>query len=189
MRNLRSNLVKLLVMTGLGGALVSSASGCATTAGGSSPTAMTPAQAAQRADEECIGIPAKERDLGIFAYRDAIGGARPLKESTHVGKVEFSRDRGVVIAVRAQPGMTAPWLERVAMCHIAQAGVGRGAANPVESDALLVAGATVRVEEADTGFIVSVRAPDDATASEVSRRVQALVTGPSGAATAEMVSR
>lgn len=188
MRDLRSNLVRLLVMTGLGGTLVSSASGCATTAGGSSPTAMTPAQAAQLADEECIGIPAKERDLGLLAYRDAIGGARPLKERTRVGKMELTRDRGVVIAVRAQPGMTAPWLERVAMCHIAQTSAGRSAI-PIESDPLLVSGATVRVEEADTGFIVSVRVPDDATASEVSRRAQALLTGPSGPATAEMVSR
>jgi hypothetical protein len=150
---------------------------------------MTPAQAAQIADQECAGIPAKERELGILAYRDSIGGVRPLKEKTRVGKWETTHDRGVEIAVRAQPGMSAPWLERVATCHIALATAGRGGASTDATDPLLVAGATVRVEEADTGFIVSVRVPDDASVSEISRRTQALLTGPSGPATAEVVSR
>ena len=187
MRYLKVSLVRILVLTGIG-ALVSTTAGCASVAGSSTGTAMTPAQAAQVADNECSGIPAKERELGILAYRDAIGGARPLKETTQVGKVQFSHERGVVIAVRAQPGMSAPWLQRVATCHIALAAAGRGVTSPGAADPLLVPGATVRVEEADTGFIVSVRVPDDTSASEISRRTQALLTGPSGPATAEAAS-
>jgi len=187
MRYVKTSFVKVLLMAGVGG-LVAYAGGCATVPGGSTGVAMTPAQAAQIADQECAGIPAKERELGIMAYRDSIGGVRPLKEKTHVGKWEYTHDRGVEIAVRAQPGMSAPWLERVATCHIALVTAGRAEANASAADPLLVAGATVRVDEADTGFVVSVRVPDDASDSEILRRTQALLSGPSGPATAEVVS-
>jgi hypothetical protein len=187
MRYVKTSFVKVALMTGIG-ALVTAAGGCATVPGGSTGAAMTPAQAAQVADQECAGIPAKERELGIMAYRDSIGGVRPLKEKTRVGKWEYSHDRGVEIAVRAQPGMSAPWLERVATCHIALATAGRSEATSNGTDPLLVPGATVRVDEADTGFIVSVRVPDDASDSEISRRTQALLSGPSGPATAEATS-
>src|SRR5664279_5366492 len=188
MRYVETSVVKVLLMAGVG-ALTAVAGGCATLPGGSTGAAMTPAQNAQFADQQCAGIPAKERELGILAYRDAIAGSRPLKEKTHVGKYETSHDRGVEIAVRAQPGMSAPWLERVATCHIALATAGRAAADLNATDPLLVAGATVRVEGAETGFIVSVRVPDEASVSEISRRTQGLLSGPSGPATVEVVSR
>lgn len=187
MRNVKSNLVRYLVTAGMGGALLSGVGGCATTTGG--PSAMSPVQAAQIADHECLGIPAKARDLGILAYRDAIGGVETLKETEQVGKVKFSRNRGVDIAVRAQPGMTAPWLERVASCHIAAAASGRGASSSSGMDPLLVPGATIRVQEASSGYIVSVRVPDDVSASEVSHRTQALLTGSSDPAMAQKLSQ
>jgi hypothetical protein len=57
------------------------------------------------------------------------------------------------------------------------------------NDPLLVPGATVRVEEAATGYLVSVRVPGDDAASEVMRRAQALLTGSSGPAFAQGVSQ
>lgn len=183
-----TTVVRVAMMTCVGAALASTM-GCATTAGGSSAGAMSLAEAAQIADQDCPGIPAKERELGILAYRDAIGGTQPLKESSQVGKVKFFHDRGVVIFVRAQPGMTAPWLDRVASCHIALAAAGRGVSGAGANDPLLVPGATVRVEEAATGYLVSVRVPGDDAASEVMRRAQALLTGSSGPAFAQGVSQ
>lgn len=182
------NLVRFLAVTSIGGGLALTVGACATTAGGASVATMTPAEAAQVADEQCAGVPSKERELGILAYRDALGGVQPLKESTQVGKVKFLHNRGVVIAVRAQPGMTAPWLARVASCHIALAAAGRGPADEDSRDPLLVPGATVGVEEASTGFVVSVHVPEGAAASETLRRTQALLTGPSGPATAQLIS-
>lgn len=181
------NLGKFLKMTGVGGALVLTLNGCAT--GGASMGSMTPAQASQVADEDCIGVPAKERELGILAYRDAVRGAESLKESEQVGKMKFAKDRGVVIALRAQPGMSAPWLGRVASCHMALAAAGRDASSASAMDPLLVPGAAVRVDETATGFAVSVRVPNDEAASETLRRAHALLTGPSGPATAEVVSQ
>jgi hypothetical protein len=149
---------------------------------------MSPTQAAQLAENDCSGVPAKERELGILAYRESIGAAQPLKESEQVGKTKIFHTRGVVFGVRAQPGMTGPWLERVASCHIELAAAGQLASNTASADPLLVPGTTVRVEEAGTGYLVSVRAPNADAASEVTRRTQALLTGPSGPAMAQVVS-
>jgi hypothetical protein len=170
------NRVSSFVMVGVGGLFMSMAGGCATT----DSTTTTAAQTAQFADQACLGVPAKERELGLLAYRDALGGAEKLQETEQVGKVKIARDRGVDIAVRAQPGMTAPWLERVASCHIAAVASGQAPTTPAGVDPLLVTGATVRVQETGTGYVVSVRVPDDRSASEVSKRTQALLTTPSG---------
>jgi hypothetical protein len=150
---------------------------------------MTPAQAAEVAENSCGGVPAQERDLGIMAYRDAFAGVRALNESEQVGKMKLERNRGVVITLRAQPGMSAPWLGRVASCHMALAAAGREVSGTSGTDPLLVPGAAVRVDETTTGFAVSVRVPNGAAASETLRRAQALLAGPSGPATAEVVSQ
>ena len=54
---------------------------------------------------------------------------------------------------------------------------------------LLTSGVGALVAVADAGVIVSVRVPDDARVSEFSRRAQGLLWGPSGPATADVVSR
>lgn len=178
----RATLIRALVMVGFGAVLASTGFGCAMTEG--SPAVMTPAEAEQVASEECVGVPATERDQGLLAYRDSIVGTRPLKEDVQIGKAKFTHDRGVLISLRAQPGMSAPWLGRVAACHIALVAAAGGPANGAANDPLLVPGATVRIEETYDGFVVSVRVPDDAAATETLRRAQALLTGPSGPATA-----
>lgn len=187
MRTVRMSLVRSVMVVGFGAALASAGGGCATTGGGSA--AMTPAEAEQVASEECVGVPAQEREQGLMAYRDSIAGTRVLTENVHVGKATFSHARGVVIALRAQPGMSAPWLGRVASCHIALTAAAGGPANGGPTDPLLVPGATVRVEDAFDGFVVSVRVPDDVSAAETLRRAQALLAGPSGPVTAELSSR
>jgi hypothetical protein len=181
MSHSRTILGRSLVMVGFGAALASTG-GCATMSGGSA--AMTPAEAEQVASEECSGVPQNERDMGLLAYRDSISGTRALVEKTHVGKSEVSRERGIVMFVRAKPGMSAPWLGRIASCHIALEAAG-GSGSAGNTDPQLVPGATVRVEEAFDGYVVSIRVPDDAASSEALRRAQAFLTGPSGPATAQ----
>jgi len=164
--------------------------GCATESGTAPGEQVTAAAAPELARDDCAGVPARERRLGLLAYRDAVGGTRSLKESTHVGKAEVSHARGVAIAVRAQPGMSAPWLTRVAACHIAFASAQPPPSNGDDAnDPLLVPGATVRVEEAGTTYIVSIHVPDDETAIEVARRTQMLLMSPPGSAAAEVDAR
>ena len=185
MTHVRMTLVKMVATTGLGAAIMSG-SACATTA--QPVSAMSPADAALVADQDCVGVPQKEREQGILAYRDAIAGTSTLKEAQQVGKVKFEHDRGVVIALRAQQGMSVPWLNRVASCHMALAAAGRGA-SVGNDDPLLVKGASVTVEEAGTGFIVSIRVPNDEANSDVARRSYALMTGVAGPATAQADKR
>lgn len=181
MRNVKMDLARFLVTTSIGAA--STVTGCATSG------AMTPAQARQVAGEECVGMPPKEREFGLLAYRDAIASVQTLKESEQIGKVKFIRDRGVMIALRAQPGMSAPWLGRVASCHMALAPSRGSVSSSSETDPLLVPGAAVRIEEAANGYLVSVRVPDGAAAEEALRRARGLLATQSGPATAQAASR
>jgi hypothetical protein len=148
--------------------------GCATT-----PTPLAAAVGGEDASHACQGVPAKERELGLMSYRDAIGGTAPLVERKVVGKaVMVPQEIGVQIAVRAQPGLTAPWLERVAACHAALAASGQLEARDAKDDPLAVPGVSVTVEEGRTGFIVSVRAPNVTAAADVNSRAIAMAGSP-----------
>jgi hypothetical protein len=162
-------------------------SGCATeSAGGSLSASLSPPEYAQIAEAQCTGLPTKEQQLGLLAYRDSIAGTQPLKEEYTVGKMKLTHARGVQLAIRAQPSMSVPWLERVATCHMALARSNAVAAS--DGDPQLVTGATVRVEETFTGYIVSIHAPDASSAAEVMRRTTVAMTAPSGPMTAERVT-
>ena len=168
----------------MGIAAFAAMSGCATdNASGPLSASLSPSEYARIADSQCTGLPTKEQQMGVLAYRDSIAGAQVLKEEYQVGKVKFTHDRGVQLAIRAQPSMSVPWLERVATCHMALA---RSNALPTsDGDPQLVTGATVRVEETFTGYVVSIHAPDAGSAAEVMRRTTVAMTVPSGPMTAE----
>lgn len=163
------------------------ATGCATESAGMLTASMTPEQYAQVSEQQCTGVPAKEQEQGILAYRDAIAGAQPLKESYQVGKMKLTRESGVQIGVRAQPNLTGPWLERVATCHMALARSGRLA--PSTSDPFAVAGGTVHVEEAYTGYLVQLHVADADAAKEVMSRTSIALTAPNGPVTAERLAQ
>ena len=156
--------------------------GCATEATGVLTASMTPEQYAQLAEQQCAGVPVKEQEKGILAYRDAIAGAQPLKDPYQVGKVKLTRDAGVQISIRAQPSLNAPWLERVATCHMALARSGR--ITPSASDPFAVPGATVHVEEAYTGYVVQLHVGDAEGAKDVTNRTAVALTTLSGPVTA-----
>jgi hypothetical protein len=182
--NVQNRVSKLsLGLVGTGVAVLLAANGCATEAPSAFTPALTPAQYAQISEDQCTGVPAKERELGVLAYRDAIANAQPLKVEYTVGKTKLTRVQGVQLAMRAEPSMTAPWLERVATCHVALVRAGQLAAG--EGDPQVVPGASIQVDAAYTGYIVSVRVPDADGAAEVMRRATVALTGPTGPATAE----
>jgi hypothetical protein len=182
--NVETRISKVSVgMVGVGLAALFAVNGCATEAPNAFAASLTPVQYAQISEDQCTGVPANERELGVLAYKDAIANAQPLKEEYTVGKTKMTRDRGVQLAIRAQPSMTAPWLERVAACHVALVRAGQLPANP--GDPQVVAGASIQVEAAYTGYIVSVRVPDASGAAEAMRRATVALTAPTGPATAE----
>jgi hypothetical protein len=163
--------------------LAGAGAGCATT---STAPALAAALGGEDTEHACAGVPAKERDLGLLTYRDAIGGTAPWHERVRISKgVEVDQEVGVRIAVRAQPGLTAPWLARVATCHASLAAANQIEAADAKNDPLRVPGVAVSVDEAATGFIVSVRAPNAIDAADVKARSVAMANGQSLPPTAQ----
>src|SRR5579872_5840995 len=155
----------------LGTAMIAGLAGCATT----TAPALAAVQGGQDANQACAGVPAKERELGLASYRDAIAGTAPMHERVQLSKsVTVEQQVGVQIAVRAQPGLTAPWIERVATCHAALATSGQLESRDAKDDPLAVPGVSVTVAEAATGFVVSVRAPNANVAEDVNSRALAM---------------
>lgn len=179
----RSNIVTWKRVSMIVGVVFAGAAGCATT---SSTSALAAAQGGEDTEHACAGVPAKERDLGLLSYRDAIGGTAPWRERVQISKgMSVDQEVGVRIAVRAQPGLTAPWLARVATCHASLAAANQLEALDAKNDPLRVPGVAVSVEEGATGFIVSLRAPNASAATDLETRSIAMSSGRSLPPTAQ----
>jgi hypothetical protein len=173
----------LLTVAAIGGLSVI---GAGALAAEKTPTA---AQYAAIADDVCAGVPAKEREMGLLAYRDAIVSVAPLKEEYFVGKIKTSRTEGAVIGLRATPSITKPWLERVNSCHVALVGSGRIVGNEAALDPFVVAGTSVVAAETFAGFALFVKGLNADTAQEITKRSYALLSTPTQPATASLESR
>jgi hypothetical protein len=154
--------------------------GCATTGSATGAVAQ-----AETVEDVCSGVPAKQQELGLLAYRESLGPATPVRQLVPVSKgVNVSEERGVQIPVRAQPGLTAAWVGRVATCHAGLASAGKlGAGSP--DDPLLVPGVKIAVAETATGYLVTVEAPSSSAASDLMRRSYAMNAGAATSMTAQ----
>lgn len=134
------------------------------------------ASEALRAAEEsaCAGIAPGDRDISPFHYTEDIASVAPL--TAHRGvKPASDVTIGAVVTVRAVPGLTAEWLQRVVDCHIAR-GAALGHVIPEMPDCPLVPnGVSATVSSTGTGFAVEIRSTEDAAAAEVLARAQRLV--------------
>ena len=79
---------------------------------------------------------------------------------------------GARILLRAQPGMTAEWLQRIADCHMAKVAVENPAM--LTSSPLDVKGALVSVQSTGNGFSVDITSPDVRVARDILTRARAL---------------
>lgn len=147
------------------------------------------AQYAAVADDICAGVPARERELGLLAFRDNIVSVAPLNEFHFAGKAKYLRTEGAVIKLRATPGISVPWLERVNGCHIAMAGSGRLAGNDAAMDPFILTGTTVVATEVYAGYVLSVKGASVDSVQEILQRSYALVATPGGTKTASLDSR
>jgi hypothetical protein len=148
----------------------------------------TDAQYAAIADDTCAGVPAKERAMGLLAYRDAVVSVAPLRADYFVGKIKTSRTEGAVIGLRATPGITKPWLERVNSCHVALVGLGRMVGNDAASDPFAIAGTSVVAVETYAGYVLFVKGPNADAAQEITKRSVALLSMPASPTTASLES-
>jgi hypothetical protein len=126
------------------------------------------ATAEERAADACAGVPEDAGSQGLFPYRDEIERVEPYK--VEVSSKEPARLAGATLVLRAEPGLTAEWLERLLECHLAR----RVPCPDGESCPLEVGPLHVDARSAGPTFIVDVRARDPETAREALRRARAL---------------
>ncbi len=127
-----------------------------------------------RAAEEaaCSGIAEQDRDISPFSYTDDITAVEPLTRQGKAGKPDTVL--GATVTLRAVPGLTAEWLQRVVDCHIARnASLG----NPLidaPTCPLVPKDVKATVTSTGTGFAVELRSPNKKSAEEILSRSQQL---------------
>jgi hypothetical protein len=133
------------------------------------------AAAAALADAEtraCSGLPAETRGVSPFEHSEDLAGVAPLVETVGTPKSPVTRTAGAIVTLRATPGVTAEWLQRVVDCHLAHTAALD--VRDMPSCPLVPRGATARVSSTGTGFAVAIRSDDEATAREILARAQRL---------------
>jgi hypothetical protein len=162
----------------VGASTLGSESCAATFASGMDGTS-TAAQHAAIGDDICAGVPAKEREMGLLAFRDGIVSVAPLREESFVGKSKISHTEGAIIGLRAAPGISVPWLERVNSCHVALVESGRLVGYGAALDPFVIPGTTVGAVAVYAGYALYVRGNNYDMAREIIQRSNALLPAPS----------
>lgn len=144
------------------------------TAGGGAWAAPSQSAIVERA---CYGVPASQWDGSPLLAAQTLRGVQEIKPETPVSEAETVVPRaGARLLLRATPGMTAEWMQRIAECHMAQV----AAAPPwtLTSSPLDVKGAMVAVQSSGDGFTVDITSPDVKVARDILNRAKALVPPP-----------
>lgn len=126
--------------------------------------------------QACTGLSEDDRATSPLERRDDIASVDPLVETSESSKGgKTARQVGATVTLRAVPGLTSEYLQRLVECHLAR-NAALGHAVPEMPDCPLVPkGVTARVRSAGTGFAVDVRSDDPDTAREVLARAKRLV--------------
>ena len=107
----------------------------------------------------CRGIPSSDWGGAPLVDGQLVRSVQQIKSDAPVSEAETVVPRGGArIMLRAAPGMTAEWLQRIAECHMAQ--VTAASAWTLTSSPLDVKGALVSVQSAGDGFSVDITSPD-----------------------------
>jgi hypothetical protein len=132
-------------------------------------TATASATSEQRAERACAGLSEADRGRALFGDRLEVLSSRALRPR---GAKPIERGaRGAEVFVRAEPGLTARYVHRLAACHIAlyEASVASSGEDP-----LAVEGAEIRVRERGAGFVLQISADRRSAASAIIERASAL---------------
>ena len=127
----------------------------------------------------CAGLAEDDRDISPFAHaRDiaSVSELRQEKTSQSLTKQVVGGTTGARIVLRAVPGLTEQWLQRIVDCHLARnAALGHEAASTEMAFCpLTLRAAQARVSALDSGFAVDVRSDDPEAAKEIWQRAQLL---------------
>jgi hypothetical protein len=129
----------------------------------------------------CHGVPTAEWAGTRLTDQADIRSIQEIKSEAPVSEAETVVPRGGArLLLRAQPGVTAEWLQRIAECHMAQ--VATSSASALTASPLDVKGALISVQSAGDGFAVDITSADRKIAREILRRAKSLAPPPAAAA-------
>lgn len=126
-------------------------------------------------ESACRGLAENDRNMSPFAHREDVAGVQELRRAPTSAKVGPPPSVvGASVTLRAVPGLTREYLERLVGCHTAR-NASMGFAMPEMSYCpLAVKGATASVESVTGGFRIDVKSDDPGAAQEIVRRAEAL---------------
>lgn len=123
----------------------------------------------------CAGLDADDRDTSPFDHREDIVKSEALQATAPSVKGGSSqRVLGASVTIKAVPGLTKEYLQRLVNCHLARNASMGFAMQEMASCPLSVKGASVTVESAGPSFRVDIRADDSQAAVEILRRAKSL---------------
>lgn len=122
----------------------------------------------------CSGIGPSDRDDSPFSHRDDIVGVEPLVSTTTSSRGPTKHVDGASITIRAVPGLTVEYLQRLVSCHLARNASMGFAMDEMSFCPLAVKGASATVASASGAFRVDVRGDGEDAIKEIGRRADAL---------------
>lgn len=139
----------------------------------------------------CVGIAAHDRDMSPFEHVEDITAVQPLVEERRSGPKgpAVTRVAGAEVTLRAVPGLTAEWLQRLVDCHLARNAALGHVVEEMPNCPLVPRGAMASVSSTGDGFTVSIRADDDAAARDILARAERLQAARRGERTVSQAPR
>lgn len=122
----------------------------------------------------CVGISEADRNMSPFEHRADVESVTPLEVTVGPPKVQYKRRAGAVVTLRATPGMSAPWLQRLVDCHLARNAALGHVVPEMPSCPLVPKDVAASVTATRSGFAVTITSDDDATVEEIIRRAESL---------------
>jgi len=121
----------------------------------------------------CRGVPETEWDGSPLVNESQIRSVQEIKSEAPVSEMETVVPRGGArILLRAEPGQTAEWLQRIANCHMLR--VAAAPAWTLTTSPLDVKGALVSVQSSGDSFAVDITSPDVKVARDILARARGL---------------
>jgi hypothetical protein len=125
----------------------------------------------------CAGIAEADRDTSPLQRPAIVTGVAELHTSASTQSPAPGLLVGAAVTIRAVPGLTKEYLQRLVSCHVARNATMGHSMPEMATCPLAVKGARATVESAHGGFVVEVRSDDSAAAAEILRRARTLEAG------------
>lgn len=124
----------------------------------------------------CAGLPERDRDMSPLARGAAISNVSELRaKAAKPGvKTPTAQAAGATITLRAVPGLSSAWLQRLVDCHLARAASTGFEMPEMPYCPMMVKGATAEVRTVGSEFAIDIRSDDPKTATEIWHRARAL---------------